>query len=335
MSGGIFVGMERAIIDGFHTVLDGLTSTYSGWMAGIFVSCLTAYITWRGYQTLAGKLDRPVEDVVWDIGKMMIIMAFVTNAGGWLDLSISAINGIRDGVSGDESIWVLLDKILEKAQYLGETLYNNDDSTYVPAKGLFAEAIVWISIAFMVGITGFVNLIAELVLMLMTITAPIFIFCLMWGWLRPMFNNWLQTIFSCILTVLFSGFALQVVMNYINTVLDAAVKWAGTANFLTLAVQVGLSGFGAGIVMFVVYRLSSILAGAAAQGAIQGMAFSGMGQGFSGGKKSVNSVRENLGSIGNRAADNLKYNSSTTNTTSAKNARAASIQTVQRMNSQR
>lgn len=336
---GILVGMEKNIIGGFHLVLDGMTSTYGAWMAGIFTSSLTAYITWRGYQTLAGKLQRPVEDVVWDVAKMLIIMIFVTNAGGYLDMTAAAINGIRDGVSGGDSIWAILDSVWERAQKLGATLYGMDDSKYFAFEGGFAEAIVWLSVAFLVGVSAFVNLIAEFILMLMLTTAPIFIFCLMWGWLRPMFNNWLQTILTCILTALFSGLALQVVINYINKVLEFGVPASKTANMVTLAFQVGIAAVGAGVVMFVVYKLSCMLAGVAAQGAIQGMASAGIGSGFSAAKNAAGSAGSGLAKIGDRAAENLKsrpmpgYGNSPSSSPAA--ARKASIQTMQRINAQR
>ena len=66
----------------------------------------------------------------------------------------------------------------------------------------------------LVGITAIINLIAELVMLLMLATAPIFIYCLMWSWFRDMFSNWLRIILGCILTSLFSGIALTVVMDY-------------------------------------------------------------------------------------------------------------------------
>ncbi|WP_252717306.1 type IV secretion system protein, partial [Shigella boydii] len=61
-------------------------------MAHLFsIAVLSLYITWRAYQTMAGKLVRPFEEIVWDVSRMLIIMIFVTNAGGYLDLVSDAI----------------------------------------------------------------------------------------------------------------------------------------------------------------------------------------------------------------------------------------------------
>ncbi|EJV9378940.1 type IV secretion system protein, partial [Salmonella enterica] len=103
---GIFVGLNSHIMEGFDSVLTSVAADTGGWMAHLFsVAVLSLYITWRAYQTMAGKLVRPFEEIVWDVSRMLIIMIFVTNAGGYLDLVSDAITGLRDGFSGDASIW--------------------------------------------------------------------------------------------------------------------------------------------------------------------------------------------------------------------------------------
>lgn len=299
--GGVFVGLNSHITDGFDSVLSGVAATTGGWMAYLFsASTIALYITWRAYQTMAGKLTRPFEEIVWDVSRMLIIMIFVTNAGGYLDLVSDAISGLRDGLSGGTSIWERLDTVWVKAQDLGEKLYAYDTSKYVPLQGMFAEALVWIGVAFLVGVTAIINLIAELVMLLMLATAPIFIFCLMWSWFRDMFSNWLKTILGCILTSYFSGIALTVVMNYLDHILDGA-KDASAANYVTLAVQIFLGTAGAAAVMLLMQKLAESLASASAQGATQAIASSGIKMGGS-------NASNVAGSIGDKAAENLKGN---------------------------
>nr|EKJ3260770.1 type IV secretion system protein [Escherichia coli] len=152
---GIFVGLNSHIMEGFDSVLTSVAADTGGWMAHLFsVAVLSLYITWRAYQTMAGKLVRPFEEIVWDVSRMLIIMIFVTNAGGYLDLVSDAITGLRDGFSGDASIWARLDTVWEKAQALGEKLYSYDDSTYVALKGTLAQFLVWAGVMLLVGITA-------------------------------------------------------------------------------------------------------------------------------------------------------------------------------------
>lgn len=324
---GIFVGLNSHIMEGFDSVLNGVAATTGGWMAHLFsVAVLSLYITWRAYQTMAGKLVRPFEEIVWDVSRMLIIMIFVTNAGGYLDLVSDAITGLRDGFSGDASIWTRLDTVWDKSQKLGEKLYTYDTSTYVPLKGVLAQFLIWAGVALLVGITAIINLIAELVMLLMLATAPIFIYCLMWSWFRDMFSNWLRIILGCILTSLFSGIALTVVMNYLDYILAGATN-ASEANYLTLAVQVFLGTAGAAAVMVLTWKLAEALAGASAQGAAQALANAGVSMGAS-------TASNAAGNIGNRAAENLNSTGSATASTASRtsgDARSRSRAAVQRM----
>ena len=136
----------------------------------------------------------------------------------YLDGVIDAINGIKEGFSGSDNIWQLLDTLWNKAKVLGKTLHDMDDSTYIKDEGMTAQFYVWLGIFVLMIITAFVSMIAEIMILLLSITAPIFIFCLMYGFLRTMFNNWLQNIFAAILTIMLSTLSLRIVVNYLNLV---------------------------------------------------------------------------------------------------------------------
>ncbi|RLM08933.1 conjugal transfer protein TrbL [Gibbsiella quercinecans] len=276
MSGGIFVGMNKSIMDGLNAVLEGQTSTYGTMISVIIVSSFTLFILYRGYQTLGGKLQTPVEDVVWDVGRMLLITTFVLNRDGWLDAAIAAIEGFKDGISGDDNVWALLDTVWEKAQTLGQTLFNLDTATYVKLNGGFAEVLVWSGAIMLLLAATFVNLLAEITILLMTTTAPIFIFCLLYGFLKPMFDNWLKTIFTAILTIMFSALSIRIAINYLNKILDAATKTSDVNNMVTLAAQCLLAGIASGVVVWFSAKIASALSGAAVQAVLQGAAMSGL-----------------------------------------------------------
>ncbi|CAI0898045.1 TrbL/VirB6 plasmid conjugal transfer protein [Serratia marcescens] len=277
MSGGIFVGMDKNIMDGLNVVLEGQSSTYGTMISVIIVSSFTLFILYRGYQTLGGKLRTPVEDVVWDVGRMLLITTFVLNLDGWLDMAIAAIEGLKDGISGDDNIWALLDTVWEKAQTLGQTLFSMDTSTYVKLNGGFAEVLVWGGAIVLLMAATFANLLAEITILLMTTTAPLFIFCLLYGFLKPMFDNWLKTIFAAILTIMFSALSIRIAINYLNKILDTAAKTSAETNMVTLAAQCLLAGTAAGVVVWFSAKLASALSGAAVQAVLQGAVMSGLG----------------------------------------------------------
>lgn len=291
MSGGIFVGMDKNIMDGLNAILEGQSSTYGTMMSVIIVSSFTLFILYRGYQTLGGKLQTPVEDVAWDVGRMLLITTFVLNINGWLDATIAAIEGLRDGISGNDNIWALLDSVWEKAQALGQTLFNLDDSTYVKLNGGFAEVLVWGGAIVLLLAATFVNLLAEITILLMTVTSPIFIFCLLYGFLKPMFDNWLKTIFTAILTIMFSALSIRIAINYLNKILDAAITTSAESNMVTLAAQCFLAGIAAGVVVWFSTKIASALSGAAVQAALQGAVMSGV-SGLA--RKSANTAKPSM-----------------------------------------
>lgn len=114
MPGGVFIGVEKHLIGGVTDATKGLMMSYSAMMLGLAATSATLYIMWRGYQSLAGKLSTPMEDVMWDIIRMAIILSCVANVSGYLDGVIDAINGLKDGFSGNDNIWQLLDSLWDK-----------------------------------------------------------------------------------------------------------------------------------------------------------------------------------------------------------------------------
>lgn len=277
MPGGVFIGVEKHLIGGVTDATKGLMMSYSSMMVGLAATSATLYIMWRGYQTLAGKLSTPMEDVMWDIMRMAIILSFVANVSGYLDGVIDAINGLKEGFSGSDNIWQLLDSLWGKAKVLGKTLHDMDNSTYIKDEGMTAQFYVWLGIFVLMIITAFISMIAEVMVLLLSITAPVFIFCLLYGFLRPMFNNWLQNVFAAILTVLFSALSLRIVVNYLNSRLEIATQLSAQSNIVELGAQVCLVGICAAILVYLSAKLAGALAGAGATVSMQGLAAVGIG----------------------------------------------------------
>ncbi|HAX5102310.1 TPA: type IV secretion system protein [Escherichia coli] len=276
MSGGTFVGVEKYLIGGITDATQGVMMSYSSMMMGLAGTSATIYIMWRGYQTLAGKLSTPIEDVIWAIMRMAIILSFVANINGYLDGVIDAINGIKEGFSSSTSIWQLLDTLWNNAKILGKTLHDLDGSEFIKDEGTIAELFVWGGTFALMIITAFVSMIAEVMILLLGLTAPIFIFCLMYGVLLPMFNNWLQNIFTAILTILLSSLALRIVINYLTLVMKKAISIANNSTIVELGAQVCLAGVCAAVLVYISAKLAASLAGAGATATMQGAAALGI-----------------------------------------------------------
>lgn len=336
MSGGVFSGMNNAIMEGLNAVLEGQSSIYGSMISVIAVSSFTSFIIFKGYQTLAGKLTEPVPEVVWDAARLILILTFVLNWGGWLDISIGAINGLKEGVTGHDDVWALLDSLWGKAQALGTALYNLDESTYFKFEGGLAEFLVWFGAIILLAVTTAVNLLAAIVILLMTTTAPIFIFCLSFGFLKPMFNNWLGTIFTAILTIMFSALSVRIAVEYLDSILTVAEQQAELANMVTLAAQTLLAAIGATLLVIVSAKVAAALSGVAVQATLQAAAKSGVGSFTLAGRNAAGKAGNGLGKIGDTAAKNSQsVITPKSSSEQAASARKASIQTMKRINTLR
>ncbi|EIW8596759.1 TPA: type IV secretion system protein, partial [Klebsiella pneumoniae] len=190
----------------------------------------------------------------------------------------------------------------DKAKVLGKTLHDMDNSTYVKDEGMTAQFYVWLGIFILMALTAFVSMVAEIMILLLSITAPIFIFCLMYGFLRPMFNNWLQNIFAAILTVLFSALSLRVVINFMTKILAQSQAGAAQSNIVELGAQVCLAGICAAILVYISAKVAAALAGASATVSMQGLAAVGIGAAFGAGKLAGGVLKETKRS----AQDNIQ-----------------------------
>ena len=274
---GFFVKFNNTLM----TKLEQLSQTYQSQFASdimtLAATSVTLYVLWKGYQTLAGKTQTPLPDLAWDLTKFAIIITFITNADGYLTAATEALKGIKDGLAGGVSVWQTLDNLWKSTQDLAQTIYAFDQSDWVPLSGFFGASCVWLGSIIVMAVAAIVFISADVVMTLMIITAPIFIFCLMFGFLRQMFNNWLQTVFSSILTVLFASLIIRFCMDYQGEMLSEVLRKSTEANLFTMGAMGLMAGILSSILIVVASKIAMSLAGAGVDGAVQGMAVLGVG----------------------------------------------------------
>lgn len=267
--------------------VSGKMVEYASIFSSIIGVSIALYVLWCGYMVFAGKLQRPIESIIWDLAKMGIMMMFMSNIGGYLTLSIQAIEGLKHGLSGQGNAWVYLDELWLKGQQISARLMDLDPANVVKVDGAIGSGLTWFGIlAILVG-TALIFLMADLSIILLTTTAPVFIFCLMFGFLRTMFNNWLQSIFSAILTVMFAALVLSSGIKYLNHILTVIATEATDRNIILMG---AMACAGSLICAVIVYRASSIahqIAGVGVQGALEGAAMAAGAIGLFGAAKGI------------------------------------------------
>lgn len=166
-----------------------------------------------------------------------------------------------------------------------------DSSTYVKTDGMIGSALLWVGIIFALVISALVFLIAEISILLLTTTAPVFIFCLMFGFLRTMFNNWLQAIFLSILTVMFGSLVLSGGLKYLNHVLTVIDKQAIDNNIMVMGAMGAAACLICGVVVFVSSKIAHQLAGVGVQGALEGAATTAGAIGLFGASRGIRNLQ--------------------------------------------
>ncbi|EFB70440.1 TrbL/VirB6 plasmid conjugal transfer protein, partial [Providencia rustigianii DSM 4541] len=326
----------QVIWDMLNKTVANKVSEYSQIAVDLAQYGISIYILWFAFSSLAMKNKTPVPDFIWNLTRFTIILMFIKNSGGWLDASTNAIYGLRDTLAGGDP-WKWMDQLWVKTSQVAAHIMSKDTSTYVKVDGGIGSFLTYFGGLVALLSCAFVFFAAEITLLLLTTTAPIFIMCLMFGFLRQMFNNWLQLIFSSLLIVMFGALALRAGMAFLNIVLSVSVAQAAEANLMQLGATAAAAGLFMAFVIFLAKNFASQIAGAGVDGAVQGMAMMGvMGAGmmaFKGIKKAAgmadkaaNAGKNNRDRGWNGATTSASGGSSAPN--SAKSRRQASIDNV-------
>lgn len=104
---------------------------------------MSIYVLWYAFTVLARKQQTPVPDFIWNLCRFSIILMFVQNAGGWLNTSLVAIDGLKDSLSGNNDAWLWLDQLWTKVQQVAAHVMSKDTSTYVKTDGAIAALFTY------------------------------------------------------------------------------------------------------------------------------------------------------------------------------------------------
>lgn len=265
-----------------ETIIDTLQSATQGKGADFIEIAYTfgkyyviIYVLWYAFSVLAGMQSKPAANFIWNLARMAFILMFVRNIDGYLDASVSAIYGLKDMLAGGD-VYLWCDQLWVKTVQTATTIYNLDNADYVPVKGAIGAGMTYLGgliALFFAALTFFA---AEVTLLLLTVTAPLFIMCLMAGFLRQMFNSWLQLIFSAILVFMFGALALRAGTNYLNTILSVNLATATQQNLIYMGASALAGGLFMAFVIWQAKTYASQIAGVGAEGALQGAAAMGV-----------------------------------------------------------
>lgn len=265
-----FANLETFLTSKLNLIGNAYVQLFADQMVFLIQLGAPILILYYGYSIMSGRgSNATVSEMMWNLVRIGMIFAFMQNTGHLLDLSIGFIHELKGGFVGAESILALLDQQVESTKKLAEDLYALDVN-YIPLKGFFAGLMLWCGTIFTIVTMAIVFISSEVLLVLLLTTAPIFIGCLSYGFLKEMFNGWLRSIFSCMTALIFATLVVRLGMN-INSQLIKAFSDSLTQNTL---MEVGALSLAIGMIVgFLTIKstgLAGNIAGVAASAAIQG-----------------------------------------------------------------
>ncbi len=203
-----FTNIGNTINTTVGAFLSSIQKGYASDLISLAKVCVVLYIIVYGYAILAGKRNTPFKDIVWDLTKLAMILGVLQGAFGLMNGLTGFVDELKGFFVGGENAYSLLDekfnilanlvtKIWTKASGVEETLL-----AIVKILGLLPLLLGFISCGAMIVYT-------EIVSKILLATAPIFIFCLMWGWLKDSFAQWLSAVLGNCLVLLFTSATMQ------------------------------------------------------------------------------------------------------------------------------
>lgn len=205
----IFSKVGVMIQQAMASIVTSLQATWVTQLVAVAQVSITLYIVVVGYSVYAGKIQTPFKDLLWNLAKFGLILAFISNAGGYLTLVNEAIDGLKGFFAGGNNSFSLLDGKLEAVTNEGKKIWKSASGIKDSVIAVFRlTGLLPLLLGFLTA--GAMLIYTEITLKILIATAPIFIFCLMWGFLRDSFNNWLSAIISNCLIILFTNVTMQV-----------------------------------------------------------------------------------------------------------------------------
>ena len=105
-------------------------------LSSLIAITITIQVIFKAYLTLAGKINDPTRDVIFDLMIKMFIAIFALNIGGWLDLTRDAMEQLHNSFSSGKNLYAVLYAKLDALMKLNGTIYRG--SKFVDGSIFFA-----------------------------------------------------------------------------------------------------------------------------------------------------------------------------------------------------
>lgn len=224
---GIFTNIGKIVDNALNTIQNASLNDKFMQLQGMIGLLLTLSIMYKGYQTIAGRAKDPIREIVWDVAKKMLILTFVLNVNGWLDLSISALKGFYEWAGGGVAFYEKLDKLVDAFFKTTNDIWKIDFDG-VGTDGIVACFVIFFMFLGFLAIMlsfAFTIINATITNTFLIIALPLALICFMYDFTKQAFVQWFNMFVSNIFLLLFmSAFTDFLIKNLTKLYADTLSK---------------------------------------------------------------------------------------------------------------
>lgn len=207
-------------------------------LQAVFSILVTLSIMYKGYETLAGRSQDPVRELIWDIARKLFILTFVLNINGWLSAAISALDAIYAWAGGGTQFYSRLDGVTGSfLDTLNKIWQSYGFSEIIEAA--FVCLFMIISFLAVMFAFAFTIISASITNTFLIIALPLALFCFMYQYTRNVFVQWCNMFISNIFLLIFLTCFIDFLINNLNALYASTQE---TSNFFIQILQPILIG---------------------------------------------------------------------------------------------
>ncbi|RAX59362.1 conjugal transfer protein TrbL [Helicobacter monodelphidis] len=182
----------------------------------LFSIIITLVIMHKGFEVLAGRSQSPIRELTWDIAGKLLAITFALNLGGWLDLAISAMDGIYEWAGGGAQMYKNLDVMFANTIKLANSIWDKSSGLEII---MAVAAMLLCYIGFLVAIipTLAILVVTTFTQTMLVISAPIVFWLLIFKSTKNVFTQWIGLLLSNTLVILLVGLFLKTFMTELDS----------------------------------------------------------------------------------------------------------------------
>ncbi|HDR1236514.1 TriE protein [Pasteurella multocida] len=195
---GIFTYIDTSVSSVLTEAIKVTQTNLANSVTSLITVSITLYVAVYGYMILADKIQSPFKSIMWKLVSFAVILAFIQNSGGILTLAGQAVEELSTIGSNGQAGVGFLDDQYERMSMLADKMSSKAEF----GTGWFVNGLILLAYILMAVPIFSILIICKFTMFFLLGIAPLFLFCLMWGWLKDSFSQYATALVSNALIVI-------------------------------------------------------------------------------------------------------------------------------------